>query len=109
MDATTGALKPFIVQWVNHGIACLKTPEFRETIKTAFKNDGLFETIRSLAKEEVAGYENNVTSFDLTAIQDIITAGVEADQDDDAVEIIGYYSDDDNDYENDGEIDDIDD
>ena len=59
MVYSTGVL---IVQWVNHGITCLKTPEFRETIRTLFKNDGVFEIIRSRAAlEEVT--TNNAELF----------------------------------------------
>jgi len=112
MVYTTGVLKPFIVQWVNHGITCLKTPEFRETIRTAFKNDGMFEIIRSRAAallEEVTivAATTRENPLDLTAIQDIINSGVEEEDDDeDKVEVIEYYSDVEDDE--DGEIDDFD-
>ena len=33
------------------GIAIIATPEFKEVIKTAFKNDGLFGLIREKALE----------------------------------------------------------
>lgn len=44
---TMGALKPFLTSFVQRGIEALKTPQMRETIKTAFANDGLFSVIRS--------------------------------------------------------------
>jgi len=40
------ALKPVITSFVQEGIAALKTESMRETIKTAFAKDGMFERMR---------------------------------------------------------------
>jgi hypothetical protein len=40
-------LKPKIVDFVEAGMAAIKTPEFSIVIQNAFKNDGMFEKIRA--------------------------------------------------------------
>lgn len=116
MKYTMGALKPFIVGFVNIGISWLTTPEFKSTIKTAFKNDGLFEEIRARAATFTTGTsdENNVvgndvvedgggnnnnnpasssTSFDMTLIENFLRQGVELTKnDDDDNDPIAYFS-----------------
>ena len=42
----TGNLKPHIVKFVEAGLACLRTPEFAETLKTCFAKDEDFEEMR---------------------------------------------------------------
>ena len=51
---TMGALKPFIVEFVETGMQACRTPEFKETIKKAFANDGRFADIRSSERQAIA-------------------------------------------------------
>jgi hypothetical protein len=51
---TTGALKPFIVTFVEAGIACVKKDAFAETIKNAFNRDGHFQVMRSAEMYEAS-------------------------------------------------------
>lgn len=44
---TMGVMKPFIHDFIAVGIAALKTPEMKETIKRSFREDGRFDLIRS--------------------------------------------------------------
>ncbi len=44
---TMGELKPFINDWVQIGVAALKTEPMKETIKKSFAEDGRFAKIRS--------------------------------------------------------------
>ena len=54
---TIGAMKPYVVGFVNKGILCLKSIEFKETIKNAFANDGLFQSIYVRARLDLHDVE----------------------------------------------------
>ena len=53
-----GALKPYIVSFVNAGITAIKTQEMRETLKHAFAEHGLFSIIRSDERQLQAMMDN---------------------------------------------------
>ena len=44
---TMGALKPFLMDFVEKGIFALKTPEMKVCIRNSFANDGCFSQMRS--------------------------------------------------------------
>ena len=47
-------LKPHIVTFVETGIALVSTPEFSEVIRNAFRDHGLFGSMRARAAEAAA-------------------------------------------------------
>lgn len=51
---TIGALKPHICKFVRAGILAITTPDMKETIQKAFKEDGRFDIIRQRAAAERA-------------------------------------------------------
>jgi hypothetical protein len=55
---TMGELKPHVTSFVETGIMALKTPEMKATIRKAFEEDGLFNIIRGVERQQIAEAES---------------------------------------------------
>jgi hypothetical protein len=55
---TMGELKPHVTSFVETGITALKTPEMKATIRKAFEEEGLFNIIRGVERQQIAEAES---------------------------------------------------
>ena len=74
MKLTIGAMKPRMYEFVEKGLAALKTPAMATSIRNAFMNHGRFGIARTAVMEASALGNVNGASIDLPVL---VTDGVE--------------------------------